>query len=119
LKTAEQIIKDTLAAENHDERYLHGRFHDVRRDKEILTCEDIPERKTCCDTCHTFYIVYEMHLVETYKGLAWICCAVKRELFPRDPNKPVSREENPTNQELWDSVRGRTQPGVETIVNDF
>jgi len=45
LKTVEQIIKDTLAAENHDERYLHGRFHDARRDKEILTCEDIPERK--------------------------------------------------------------------------
>jgi hypothetical protein len=93
LKTVEQIIKDTLAVENHDERYLHGRFHDLRRDREILTCEDFPERKTCCDTCHTFCIVYEMHLVETYKGLAWICCAVKRELFPRDPNEPVSREE--------------------------
>jgi hypothetical protein len=93
MKTVEQIIKDTLAADNHDERYLHGRFHGLRRDMQILTCEDFPEAAGCCDTCHTFYAVYEMELVKTDRGWAWICCGVKLKLFPPDPNAPVTEEE--------------------------
>jgi hypothetical protein len=69
MKTVQQIIDDTLKAENHDERYLCGRFKGFYRgfpmDMQLLTCEDFSEAAGCCDTCHTFYIVYEMDLVET------------------------------------------------------
>ena|ERR1700722_15904362 len=103
MKTVEQIITDTLAADNHDERYLYGRFHGFYSNGKhvnlrlleagLLTCEDFPDAARCCDTCHTFYTVYEMELLETNRGWAWICCAVKRRLFPRDPNAPVTEEE--------------------------
>lgn len=102
MKTVQQIIDDTLKAENHDERYLHGRFHGFyrgnkfvgfHRDSELLTCEDFPEAAGCCTSCHSFYIVYEMDLVETPKGWAWICCGVKHKLFPCDPSEPMSKEE--------------------------
>jgi hypothetical protein len=93
VKTVQQIIDDTLKAENHDERYLYGRFKGFSRgnkyigfpmDMQLLTCEDFPEASGCCDTCHTFYIVYAMHLVETPRGWAWLCCGVHRKLFPCD-----------------------------------
>jgi hypothetical protein len=100
MKTVEQIIKDTLAADNHDERYLYGRFHGFHQNgkyvkhETLLTCEDFPEAAGCCTTCHEFYIVYEMDLVETPKGWAWICCGVRSKLFPRDLKaEPLSKEE--------------------------
>ena len=103
MKTIQQIINDTLRADsNHDERYLQGRFHGFYREgrffglhcDQLLTCEDFPEAAGCCDSCHTFYAVYEMDLVETLRGWAWLCCGVRSKLFPRDYNKePLSPEE--------------------------
>jgi hypothetical protein len=91
MKTAQQIIDETLKAENHDERYLYGRFHRVHMDKQILECSDFSEHAGhCCDTCHTFYIVYEMNLIETPKGLAWICCGMHRQLFPPTPEEEAA-----------------------------
>ena len=92
MKTVQQIIDDTLKADdNHDERYLYGRFKGFFRgnkfigfpmDMELLTCEDFPEAAGCCDTCHTFYVVYAMNLVETPRGWAWLCCSVRSKVFP-------------------------------------
>ncbi len=93
MKTVQQIIDDTIKAEAHDERYLYGRFHDLPREKQILECSDFPEHANhCCETCHTFYILYEMELIETPKGLAWICCGTRRQIFPPSPEQE-SREE--------------------------
>jgi hypothetical protein len=71
-------IDDTPKAENHDERYLYGRFKGFYRgnkyigfpmDLQLLTCEDLPEAAGCCTTCHEHYVVYKMDLVETRRGL--------------------------------------------------
>jgi hypothetical protein len=63
-------------------------------DMQLLTCEDFPEAAGCCDTCHTSYVVYEMDLVETPRGWAWLCCGVRRKLFPRDFSKePLTESE--------------------------
>jgi hypothetical protein len=104
MKTVQQIIDDTLKIENHDERYLYGRFKGFYRgnkyigfpmEMQLLTCEDFPEASGCCDTCHKFYVVYEMDLVETPRGWAWLCCGVRRKLFPRDDSKePPTESEN-------------------------
>jgi hypothetical protein len=105
MKTVQQIIDDTLKIENHDERYLYGRFKGFYRsnkyvsfhmDKELLTCEDFPEAANgCCwDCCHTHYVVYEMDLVETPRGWAWLCCGVRSKVFPRDHStEPMTKEE--------------------------
>jgi hypothetical protein len=103
MKTVQQIIDDTLKIENHDERYLYGRFKGFYRGnqyigfpmgKELLTCEDFPKAAGCCDDCHTFYIVYEMDLVETPRGWAWLCCGVRSKVFPRDYSKePMTESE--------------------------
>jgi hypothetical protein len=104
MKTVQQVIDDTLKIENHDERYLYGRFKGFYRgnkyigfpmDMQLLTCEDFPEAAGCCDTCHTFYVVYEMDLVETPRGWAWLCCGVRSKLFPRDySEEPLTESEN-------------------------
>jgi hypothetical protein len=64
-------------------------------DMQLLTCEDFPEATGCCDSCHRFYVVYKMNLVETPRGWAWLCCGVRNKVFPRDYSKePLTEREN-------------------------
>jgi hypothetical protein len=46
---------------------------------EIKTCEDFKYLNVeCCDTCHTLYPHYEMHLESLPDtSMAWICCKVR------------------------------------------
>jgi hypothetical protein len=50
---------------------------------EIITCDELGLAVKCCDSCHAYYPHYDMYVVELRDGrAAWICCAVRRFLFP-------------------------------------
>ena len=50
---------------------------------EITTCGELQLAVECCPPCHGFYPHYDMYVVELPDGrTAWICCAVRRFLFP-------------------------------------
>jgi hypothetical protein len=50
---------------------------------DIITCDDVKVGTECCSICHGFYPHYEMDVVELPEGgTGWICCAVRRALFP-------------------------------------
>ena len=50
---------------------------------EITTCDELLLDVECCPACHGFYPHYDMHVVELPDGRkGWICCAVRRVLFP-------------------------------------
>jgi hypothetical protein len=52
-------------------------------DGEITTCDDLRLEVECCESCHGYYLHYDMYVVEQPDGqTAWICCAVRRVLFP-------------------------------------
>jgi hypothetical protein len=52
-------------------------------DSDITTCGDLQAGVECCPTCHGLYPHYEMHLENLPDGrMSWICCAVRRALFP-------------------------------------
>jgi hypothetical protein len=50
---------------------------------EIMTCDELLLAVECCPPCHGFYPHYDMYVVQLPDGrTAWICCAVRRVLFP-------------------------------------
>jgi hypothetical protein len=50
---------------------------------EIATCGDLRLADKCCESCHAFYPHYDMYVVQLSDGrTGWICCAVRRLLFP-------------------------------------
>ena len=52
-------------------------------DGEIVTCKQLHVGVECCDPCHGFYPHYDMYLVDLPDARkAWVCCAVRRVLFP-------------------------------------
>jgi hypothetical protein len=52
---------------------------------DIITCDDVKGGTECCSICHRAYPHYEMDVVELPKGgTGWICCAVRRALFPEE-----------------------------------
>jgi hypothetical protein len=52
-------------------------------DGDITTCGELRPGVECCPTCHGLYPHYEMYVVELPDGrTGWICCAVRRVLFP-------------------------------------
>jgi hypothetical protein len=60
-------------------------------DGDILTCEELRADVECCDSCYGFYPHYDMYLIDLPDARnAWICCAVRRALFPeRETNGGV------------------------------
>jgi hypothetical protein len=75
--------------------FTGNKFIGFPMDMQLLTCEDFPEATGCCDTCHTFYVVYAMNLVETPRGWAWLCCGARSKLFPRDRSEvPLTESHN-------------------------
>lgn len=93
-----------LAENIHDPDYFWGRVQG--HPDTLLTCEDFQTElsaskffegsDTCCSTCHT-YTPYDMSLIETPRGWAWVCDHVKWMLVPGsyhdpiDPNTPEGR----------------------------
>jgi hypothetical protein len=65
-------------------------------DGDITACEELQLETGCCPTCHGLYPHYEMNVVNLPDGrTGWICCAVKRALFPETAiayNSPESLE---------------------------
>ena len=61
---------------------------------DIKTCEDFNYLNAeCCETCHTLYPHYEMHLESLPDAsVAWICCSVRRKLLNLDSNPEYLRE---------------------------
>lgn len=60
-------------------------------ESDIVTCEELQLGVECCSTCHGFYPHYEMELKVLPDGRAgWICCAVRRALFPETAITPDS-----------------------------
>jgi hypothetical protein len=92
--TKNEIIEKTLMAvrehqgvDRLDPKYeedIATTFKERLPDGDVKTCEDFKHlRVECCETCHTFLPETEMYLVELPEGgKAWICCAVRSELFP-------------------------------------
>jgi len=57
-------------------------------DGDITTCGELQAEIECCPTCHGLYPHYEMHEVNLPDGrTGWICCAVRRVLFPETAMK--------------------------------
>lgn len=58
-------------------------LHERLPEGQIQTCDDVKDMSVeCCSSCHE---VDSEHLfLETLPGgqVAWICCAVRRKLFP-------------------------------------
>jgi hypothetical protein len=78
--------KDVPADTNRDEYDATVTIPELERrlpDGDILTCEELRAGIECCDPCHGFYPHYDMYLVDLPDARrAWMCCAVRRVLFP-------------------------------------
>jgi hypothetical protein len=62
-----------------------------------VTCEDLRVEIECCPPCHSFYPHYDMYVVGLSDGrTGWICCAVRRVLFP----ETASADDSPAALEL-------------------
>jgi hypothetical protein len=60
---------------------------------EITTCAELGLTDKCCDSCHAYYPHYDMEVVQLSDGRAgWICCAVRRFLFPETSIPEDSQE---------------------------
>jgi hypothetical protein len=92
--TKNEIIEKTLKAVREHQgvekldleytEYIVTTFDERLPDGDIKTCEDFKHlRVECCETCHTFLPETEMYAEDLPEGgKAWICCAVRSELFP-------------------------------------
>jgi hypothetical protein len=64
------------------------RFLTSSETSDILSCDDVRrlypkvaeidgELSGCCDTCHSFYPMYDMSLIRLGESWAWICDHVR------------------------------------------
>jgi hypothetical protein len=90
--TRNEIIDKTLKDLGFPQNLEHdGRFDDDPDEEELIvaelqrvlpegdlkTCADFKKLSVeCCENCHRFYPHYDMILIETTDGHAWVCCAV-------------------------------------------
>jgi hypothetical protein len=60
---------------------------------DIITCDELRLEVECCSICYGFYPHYEMNIKNLPDGrTGWICCAVRRALFPETANADDSTE---------------------------
>jgi hypothetical protein len=82
------------------EEYISATVGVCLPDGDIRTCADFKHLGVeCCDTCHGFMPETEMYLIDLLEGdKAWICCAVRSELFPE---KKVDESDPRLNLFYW------------------
>jgi hypothetical protein len=72
---------------------------------DIVTCAELRLEIECCPPCHGFYPHYDMHVVRLADGrTGWICCAVRRFLFP----ETSIADNSPEAQELMRALGGES-----------
>jgi hypothetical protein len=76
------------------EENVVARLRERVPDGNSRTCEDFAHLGVeCCETCHTFMAHSDMYAVDLPEGgKAWICCAVRSELFPETRVDTSDRE---------------------------
>ena len=89
-------------------------------DGEIKTCEDFKYLNAkCCDTCHTLYPHYEMHLESLPDtSMAWICCSVRRKLLKLDSDPEFLRELAALNEFLGGDLSKLSDHGAPEASSD-
>lgn len=116
--TRNEIIEKTLKdmrrgpldpeAEAIDKAELQCRLPDT----EIKTCEDFKHLNVeCCETCHRYYPVYEMKLIDLPDGTkAWVCDPVEWAIYPERRQQLQEWSRNSAEGKMLRSIFGDGDP---------